>query len=81
MGKSVPIAFRSRVYFKCWLAIFSWMLELKANGARCPHRPAVEITSTVTIDAKTGEIEIPHGTRFVLRPFPNDWLQDYYRLE
>ncbi|KAI9568704.1 hypothetical protein HD554DRAFT_704562 [Boletus coccyginus] len=27
----------------------------------CPHRPAVEITSTITIDAKTGEIEIPHG--------------------
>ncbi|KAF8552488.1 hypothetical protein OG21DRAFT_1416052 [Imleria badia] len=27
----------------------------------CPHKPAVEITRYVTIDAKTGEIEIPEG--------------------
>ncbi|KAF8126218.1 hypothetical protein EV363DRAFT_1157022 [Boletus edulis] len=27
----------------------------------CPHRPAVEITRYITIDAKTGEIEIPDG--------------------
>ncbi|KAG8216558.1 hypothetical protein J3R82DRAFT_6739, partial [Butyriboletus roseoflavus] len=42
----------------------------------CPHRPALEVTRYITIDAKTGEIEIPDEPRFVLRPFPNYWWQD-----
>ena len=76
VGKFVPIAFRSRVSFECWLAFVSGIRELKLD-ARCPRRPAVEITRYVTIDGKTGEIEIPEGPRFV-RPFPNDWSQGYY---
>ncbi|KAN0086084.1 hypothetical protein V8E55_007218 [Tylopilus felleus] len=27
----------------------------------CPHRPVVEITKSIRIDVKTGEIEIPEG--------------------
>ena len=57
--------------FRMLVCIRPQTSELKNGTSRCPHRPAVEITRYVTIDAKTGEIEIPVGPRFV-RPFPND---------
>lgn len=72
-----PTAFRSHVSFECWLAFISRIRELKPNDTRCPHRPAVEITRYITLDAKTGEIEIPDGSRFV-RPFPCERSQDNY---
>ena len=45
---------------------------------RCPHRPVVEITKSIRIDVKTGEIEIPEGPRFVFRLFPKDKSQGYH---
>ncbi|KAH0834923.1 hypothetical protein J3R83DRAFT_10607, partial [Lanmaoa asiatica] len=36
----------------------------------CPHRPAVEITRYVIVDAKTGEIEIPSGSSSLIKGKP-----------
>ena len=70
MERSARIAFPFRAYFECRSTFILWTHELKVNGARCNHRPAVEITRYVTIDVKTGEIEIPDGPRFVPPSFP-----------
>ncbi|KAG1839741.1 hypothetical protein DFJ58DRAFT_811595 [Suillus subalutaceus] len=32
----------------------------------CPDRPAVELTKLIKIDLKTGEIEMPDESRFVI---------------
>lgn len=76
LEKFAPTASRSRVSFECWLSC-TCNSSSQPNGTRCPNRAAIEITRYIKIDAKTGEIEIPDGSRFV-RPFSNDLSQDYH---